>query len=185
MKRRKFFKDIADSLKRAFGEFTFEVSKPIKTYVRPPGSGSEADFLAKCSRCSKCIEVCPTGILDKVKELNPMVLDTPFMNFENGYCEKCYRCIEVCPTEALSKENLKKYRYAVSFDKSKCAAYKGMFCQTCYWSCPNMDKAITLRELRYPEFHVDLCDGCGRCINACPAEGKPIKMKRVKVEEDD
>ncbi|WP_163328215.1 4Fe-4S dicluster domain-containing protein [Desulfurobacterium thermolithotrophum] len=183
MSRRRFFKLLADSVARAAAEFTYEVSKPNKEFIRPPGSLDEDTFVSLCDKCGKCVEACQTGVLDKVKGMNPIVLDTPFMNFENNFCEMCYSCINVCPSGALKKENLQKFKYVARLDKSKCVAFQSVFCQTCYWSCPQMDKAITLIDFTHPEFHEEHCLGCGRCIHACPTTPKSIKLVKVKIDE--
>jgi hypothetical protein len=49
MSRRKFFKLLADSVAKAVGEFAYEVARPDKTFVRPPGSGDEDTFLSLCT----------------------------------------------------------------------------------------------------------------------------------------
>ncbi len=180
MSRRGFFKLIGKSIARAAAEFTYEVAKPDKNFTRPPGSGTEEEFLSLCKKCGKCVEACPSGILEKISDMNPIVFETPVMNFENGRCERCYLCIEACPSGALSKENLNKYRYVAKLLKDRCVAFQDIFCQSCYWSCPKMDKAITLKDFAYPEFHPEECLGCGSCLNACPTNPKSIEI--VKVE---
>ncbi|RUM43594.1 MAG: 4Fe-4S dicluster domain-containing protein [Desulfurobacterium sp.] len=182
MSRRRFFKLLADSVAKAAAEFAYEVARPDKTFIRPPGSADEDTFLALCTKCGKCITACPTGVIDSVKEMNPITVDTPFMNFDNNYCERCYSCIDACKSGALSKENLQTYRYVAVLDRDRCVAYQDIFCQTCYWSCPRMDKAITLKDFTYPEFHQEACLGCGRCIHACPTVPKSINFKKVKNE---
>lgn len=182
MSRRRFFKILGESIVKAAAEFTYEVTKPNKTFIRPPGSADEETFLSLCNKCGECVKSCPTGVLDRVKEMNPIVLDTPFMNFENNYCEQCYACIEACKSGALSKENLKKFRYVAKLDKNRCVAFQDVFCQSCYWSCPQMDKAITLIDFNYPEFHSEHCKGCGRCVHACPTIPKSITLVKVKNE---
>lgn len=184
MSRRKFFKVITNSIAKAAAEFTYEATKPTKKFIRPPGSGEEDTFLSLCKRCGKCIEACPTGVLDRINDIHPVVINTPVMNFDNNFCERCYACIEACPSGALKAENLQKFKYIAKFDKSRCVAFQDAFCQTCYWSCPNMDKAITLVNFTYPEFHEEFCIGCGKCIHACPTDPKSIKMVKVKCDEN-
>ena len=65
---------LGKSLVQAAAEFTYEVSKPNKVFIRPPGSADEETFLSLCNKCGKCTEACPTGVLDRVKEMNPIVL---------------------------------------------------------------------------------------------------------------
>ncbi|WP_456397883.1 4Fe-4S dicluster domain-containing protein [Desulfurobacterium sp.] len=180
--RRDFFKELFNSVTKAAAELAYEMSKTTENLVRPPGSADEDTFTALCEKCGKCVENCKTGVLEKYKKLNPIILETPYMNFDNNYCEQCYTCIENCSSGALKFENLKKYKYIAKLLKDKCVAFKEMFCLTCYWSCPNIDRAITIRDRNYPEFHMEECKGCGRCINACPTEPKSIIMVKVKNE---
>ncbi|WP_456456926.1 4Fe-4S dicluster domain-containing protein [Thermovibrio sp.] len=180
MKRRGFFKLLAKSLAQAAAEFTYEATKPDKKYVRPPGSGEEEEFLKLCTKCHQCVKACPTGVIDLVKDMHPIVFETPYMNFKNNYCEKCYLCVDTCESGALSRENLKKYKLVAKLVKDRCVAFQDIFCQSCYWSCPKMDKAITLKDFTYPEFHQQECIGCGRCIHACPTEPKSIEMVKVR-----
>ncbi len=185
MSRRKFFKALANSLAKAAAEFTYEATKPQEEFIRPPGSPDEDTFLSLCKRCGTCISSCPTGVLDKVSKPHPAILDTPFMNFDKNYCEQCYTCIKNCPSGALTFENLKHFKYVAILNKNRCVAYQDIFCQTCYWSCPQMDKAITLKDMVKPIFNSEHCKGCGRCIHSCPTIPKAIEMKKVKADEAD
>jgi len=181
MSRRQFFKFLGKSIARAAAEFTYEATKPNGEFVRPPGSADEDAFLSLCKKCGECVESCPTGVLEKVSSMHPVIIDTPYMNFNNNYCEMCYSCIDACKSGALTRKNLEKYKLVARLDKSSCVAYQDVFCQSCYWSCPKMDRAITLIDFNYPEFHSEHCIGCGRCVHACPTTPKAIKM--VKVEK--
>jgi len=184
MKRRAFFREVANSFKKATAEFVVEVSKPNVKFLRPPGSADEDTFLSLCTKCGSCVDSCQTGVLEKIGGLNPVAVDTPFMNFENNYCEKCYACVDACPSGALSRENLEKYYYVAKIDRKRCVAYSDIFCQTCYWSCPNMEKALKLEDAQYPFVDEEFCKGCGKCIHSCPTIPKSIRfVKREKVKD--
>ncbi|RKQ60429.1 ferredoxin-type protein NapG [Thermovibrio guaymasensis] len=183
MSRRSFFKLLGKSIAQAAAEFTYEATKPNRVYLRPPGSGEEDEFLKLCTKCKTCISACPTGVLETVKEMHPVVFETPVMNFDNNYCERCYSCIEACKSGALKKENLEKYRVYAKLIVQRCVAYQDVFCQSCYWSCPKIDKAITLKDFAYPEFNSQECTGCGRCIHACPTNPKAIELVKEKNED--
>jgi ferredoxin-type protein NapG len=186
LSRRGFFKLLGKSLAQAAAEFTYEATKPSASFVRPPGSCDEDRFLSLCQKCGECVKSCPTGVLDRVSQLHPLIFETPYMNFENNYCEKCYACIDACPNGALSRENIKRCSLVAVLKKDRCVAYQDVFCQSCYWSCPKMDRAIKLVDFSYPEFISSECTGCGRCINACPTNPKAIEMViRFKSGEED
>jgi len=185
MSRRRFFKILGKSIVQAAAEFTYEATKPNKKLVRPPGSADEETFLSLCQKCGECVRNCPTGVLDLVKDMHPVILDTPYMNFENNYCEKCYQCIEACRSGALKRENLKKFRLIARLKRDRCVAFENIFCQSCYWSCPNMDRAIELIDAAYPKFNPENCIGCGRCIHACPTNPKSIEMVKVEICRED
>jgi len=65
-------------------------------------------------------------------------------------------------TNLLSTQNRANRRVAM-VDKTKCA-----FCYTCYRICPHSAPVpdLTARAMLIPE---ELCDSCGACVAACPA----------------
>ena len=46
------------------------LTAPGPLAVRPPGSLSEEEFLARCIRCSQCMKVCPTSGLQPLTVLS-------------------------------------------------------------------------------------------------------------------
>ncbi len=184
-KRRSFFDELADSIKKAIGEFTYEVSKPLRPPVRPPGACPEDEFTRLCTACEKCVKACKANVLKKHENLKELaVLGTPYRDFSQNYCELCYECIKACPTGALSFDNLKKFKYVARISKDACVAFsKNILCLSCYWSCPNMDKAIICVDRLYPKINEANCEGCGRCVNACPLEEKALTLVLIKLSE--
>jgi ferredoxin-type protein NapG len=47
-------------------------------------------------------------------------------------------------------------------------------CKDCYQVCK--DKAIRLEKRRFPEIEADKCNGCGLCVQRCPAVAGTIKI---------
>ena len=184
MERRKFFKFLANSVARSTAELIYHATKPVVPYLRPPGSADEDTFLSLCQKCLACVKACPSGVLEPVRTSNPVVIDTPFMNFDNNPCQRCYECIKACQHGALTFENLQKYELKPILLKDKCVAYHDIFCQTCYWSCPKLDSAIVLNEELKPVFTGKDCQGCGSCIHACPTEPKAIIMEKHAKSEN-
>jgi ferredoxin-type protein NapG len=73
--------------------------QPEKRFLRPPGAVPEAEFLSLCTRCGKCIEVCPRIItpVDITESLISAGTPRLIMN-----CARCMRCNYFCPTGALT-----------------------------------------------------------------------------------
>ncbi len=69
-------------------------------FLRPPGALPEEQFLSLCTRCLKCVEVCPWwGYITPVL-LSESVISagTPKLRYS---CPHCLRCVSACPTGAL------------------------------------------------------------------------------------
>jgi ferredoxin-type protein NapG len=139
------------------------------SFVRPPGALSQPDFLARCIKCQKCMDVCPTLAVQSVTILEDIAnAGTPQMNFLRGTCNFCMKCTQVCPTSALlptSKEDAILGTAVVLPDI--CVAYTWVGCTRCYHSCPF--QAIELDEFNRPVVDITKCNGCGECMHICPS----------------
>ncbi len=137
---------------------------------RPPGALVEADFLSRCSRCLRCLDVCqPLAIRPGHWTDGPRNLGTPVL--EAAKCIMCMECIRFCPTGALSKIPKDEVVIGtVSLVKEVCLAWRGAKrCDVCFKACPT--KAFTMQNRRYPVLDVTKCDGCGICLRRCPEPG--------------
>ncbi|WP_164885270.1 4Fe-4S dicluster domain-containing protein [Geovibrio thiophilus] len=137
--------------------------------LRPPGAVAEDEFLARCNRCQKCVQVCPTRvILPASIKYGIVKMNTPYVSFKRSYCNSCLKCSEECPTGALrpvTKETL-NIGLAVIVEKD-CVAWDFTGCTVCVDKCPL--KAIELDGSKRPVVIGDKCNGCGICEVACPA----------------
>jgi ferredoxin len=165
-----------------------------KQEVRPPGAIIEEDFLSLCSRCGRCVGVCPNSALGLQGISNGLVnFLTPVLDSSTGYCilpvDGCRNCMDACPTKALHPVNfldvpndelprLLKMGTAV-LETEKCIPYTlKQTCLACIEICP-IEGAITMKseeEPRQPVFDEELCFGCGACENVCPALPKAVSM---------
>lgn len=157
--------------------------------IRPPGA-RENDFLAKCIRCSVCVKVCPTGVLQpSLFESGLEGFWSPILRTRLGYCDySCNACGQICPTGAIPPLTLEQKRQTVIgtayIDQNRCipwASYRP--CVVCEEMCPVPDKAIRLDEVEVispdgkkvrvqrPRVVPDLCIGCGICEYKCPLTG--------------
>jgi ferredoxin-type protein NapH len=168
--RRYFFKLTAcTAAALALWQTTISAASKV---IRPPGALPEAEFVARCNRCGKCIQVCPS------KALWPMDITTGLENFETPHivprkarCDLCFVCQEVCPTGAIAKVSLGKVNMGkATLDQSRCLAWQEhKLCFVCGEQCPV--GALKGDTLHRPSVLLDKCVGCGACENACPVSG--------------
>jgi len=50
-------------------------------------------FVANCTGCMECLEVCPTGALSIIGESKPRI--------DRGLCSTCLQCVNICKYDAL------------------------------------------------------------------------------------
>ena len=163
------------------------------SFIRPPGSLIEEDFLKRCIRCGQCMKICPTNALQPaLLETGFEGIFTPMLIPRIGYCEHtCVLCGHVCPTGAIAKlqpqtkfGNSGKPPVKIGtafFDKGRCLAW-GMAttCIVCEEWCPTSPKAIWLEDteiinrdgvpvkIKLPHIDPEKCTGCGVCEKVCP-----------------
>ena len=182
------------------GAFRFRRPEARARLLRPPGTGSENEFLNKCVRCGECMKVCLTGALyPAIAQAGIEGVFTPVVTPRLGYCEyNCTLCGQVCPTGAIPKLPVTTKRRSVIgkavFDKNHCLPYASKInCIVCEEHCPIPQKAIRSEiveeidrngrpiRLQRPYLVDELCNGCGICENVCPLEGKAgIEVFAVK-----
>jgi len=155
--------------------------------VRPPGAVVENEFLKLCIKCNLCIEACRvagSGTLERCSILYGLKkYGTPRVNplrapceAVKGRCEPKPPCIRVCFTGALQLIDTSLIKLgSVVWIKDRCIAATKGGCLVCYEVCP-IPGAIKITKENTPEFNMELCIGCGRCVNACPAKPKALKL---------
>lgn len=149
--------------------------------LRPPGAGSEQEYLAKCIRCGKCVAACPYKVLKVAGPETGVSAGTPYFVARTGACRLCtdFPCVEACPTGALSNIS-ERSDVAIGtavINRELCIALKGMRCEVCFRVCPLKDEAISIafspREgddkhvIFEPVINTDACVGCGICEERC------------------
>jgi ferredoxin-type protein NapG len=145
-------------------------------WLRPPGAiHPDKSFRDTCSKCRKCIEVCPANCI-QIDPTGRRGNGAPFISPEEMACVLCdgLQCMHHCPTGALSPIPLGDINMGTAvFTESLCLRSKGDSCTRCIDTCPVGSFAIELRE---GKVHVieDGCVGCGVCQYQCPTEPKSI-----------
>jgi MauM/NapG family ferredoxin protein len=152
-----------------------------KQPLRPPGALPEPDFLATCIRCGKCVQICPYGSIRTAGlQDGILVLGTPLIRARQTPCYLCMKCPAVCPTGALKrtlkdKESVRMGTAAI--DTTKCLAWQGTLCRSCYDDCPLFNEAMVMDADLRPVVNERKCAGCGVCENVCPLESAAIAVE--------
>lgn len=196
--RRRFLTNIArtaggvGALSLVVGLFARQAQSLPAQALRPPGAGSEDEFLAACIRCGLCVRDCPYPTLGLADVGEDVPVGTPYFVARKAPCEMCddIPCVKACPTGALDP-NLTDIDdadmgLAVLVDEETCLNFQGLRCDVCYRVCPAIDEAITL-ELSHntrtkkhavfiPTVHSDKCTGCGKCERSCVLDTAAIRV---------
>ncbi len=179
--RRSFFQT---TLGRLVEEVTHRTERRIvrDSYFRPPGALREVAFIAACTRCGDCIDVCPVDAIIKAPASAGLAAGTPLIDPETQPCTVCadMPCAEVCPTDALTPpEGLwSGYRMAtLELVPERCIAFQGVECGVCARSCPVGETALALDDGGRPVLKEEGCVGCGVCVRACVTAPSSLKLE--------
>lgn len=183
-----------------------EGAPPGQAPVRPPGALPEPEFLAACTRCYLCGEVCPVDCIrfpDRIVAAQPPLRrapgamqrkttvapvwegdQTPFVLPWISACILCMRCGPACPTGALRTIPQEKaavgreVRMGVAvIDRKICLPWtRTSWCGACLTVCPYRGEAITVDHQGRPAIHAQACVGCGLCVEICPIRYKAIAV---------
>lgn len=196
--RRRFLSEVAAVAGGAMllgvgiGLYPSQVSSLPAQAIRPPGAGTEEEFLSACIRCGLCVRDCPYDTLKLAEVAEDVAVGTPWFEARKVPCEMCedIPCVKACPTGALDPELTRiddaRMGLAVVVDQETCIAFRGLRCEVCYNVCPVRGKAITLekhhniRSGKHAQFipvvHSSDCTGCGKCEHACILDEAAIKV---------
>jgi len=194
----KIIAGVAAALVAAEGVFSVSANNSSRL-LRPPGIQGEADFMARCIKCGKCIEACPYAALHAAGPLEGAAAGTPYIDPREQACRLCkgFPCVEACPTGALRdvvERADPKAGYAL-IDEQVCIAYQGYRCEVCYRVCPLIDKAITIdfQAMEQDDIHTKFiptidrhyCTGCGLCVERCAVSEPHVPIRIVTRAEQE
>jgi len=155
------------------------LSRPaVARPLRPPGALEEEEFLARCSRCGRCIKACPAKCL-KAMPLSAGAASflTPVIIPREARCELTQDCQKVCPTGAIAALPIEKAIIGIAeIDRTRCLGWtEHKLCLLCQEQCSR--HAINADPQKRPSVVEDLCVGCGACENGCPLEQAAIVVR--------
>lgn len=159
--------------------FAQEKARTLSLPLRPPGALKEDDFLSTCSRCGKCVEVCPVHCIRIESGIHH---GAPFIEPDLMPCVLCNQlaCMMSCPSGALVPTRLFEIEMGLAeWDASTCKRGTGDDCTICVDQCPIGQKAISLEGVRVI-VHETGCTGCGVCQHYCPTRPRSINVKPLR-----
>ena len=123
----------------------------------------------KCSGCTACVRICPTGAAAGEKEERHQI--------DEQSCIECGACGKVCPDSAVQDaagntiQRVKRSQWQKPFfDITICNG-----CAICLDVCPTDCIALGVPGVRDPHAYPELvdpkaCIGCGFCGQECPVD---------------
>ena len=179
------FETLANEAGKTEKALSSPASNLPSVWLRPPGAmHPDQSFRETCSRCRKCVEVCPANCI-QIDPTGRRGNGAPFIAPEEMPCVVCdgLKCMHECPTGALSPIPLGQIDMGTAYvNEQICVRTRGEECTVCIDTCPIGSMAIELRDGKvkvYPQG----CTGCGVCQQRCPTEPKSIIVLSREVWE--
>ncbi|MDV6031173.1 MAG: 4Fe-4S dicluster domain-containing protein [Phycisphaera sp. RhM] len=155
----------------------FDTAAPPRSFpvFRPPGAVAEHQFLAGCTRCGDCVDVCPHDAIVKAPDRMGAIAGTPTIDADANACLMCedFPCISVCEPGVLSR-SLPKTIGTARVTEHLCLAHHSTTCTVCSERCPTAG-VISVSDGK-PTIDEGACTGCGVCRYVCPAPENAILL---------
>ena len=176
--RSEFFSSFITKIKSSYSGVTKKI-RVVGDVVFPPGATSTEDFLQTCNQCNKCVAACPHESIRVLHGEDTKYSGYPVIDSQIQPCFFCgdFPCIRSCNTGALTEQGHIKIGVAEIVIEN-CLAHTGKFCQSCINNCPLVGQAIYSDADGKPEIALEICNGCGICVQVCPAEPTGIIIKQ-------
>ena len=185
--RRGFFQETIGRLLHEVAERTERRVAP-RRWFRPPGAAPEVTFLAACTRCGDCIDVCPVHAIVKTPTNGSgLAAGTPYIDPAVQACVVCadMPCAAACETGALTVPVAANggsiwesvHMGVLELDPARCITFQGASCGVCARACPVGERALAMDERGHPVLKPEGCVGCGVCVTACVTIPSSLKLR--------
>ena len=176
-------------LQETIGKLLHEIAEHAESKVaprrwfRPPGAAPEVAFVAACTRCGDCIDVCPVHAIVKMPAHGNgvgLAAGTPYIDPTSQACIACedMPCAAACETGALTKVPWESVKMGVlELDPERCITFQGAECGVCARACPIGERALALDASGHPVLKPEGCVGCGVCVTACVTLPSSLKLR--------
>ncbi len=180
-------------LRETLGRLAREVARRAEErvvqrhWIRPPGAVTEVAFLAACTRCGDCIDVCPAHAIIKAPASAGLAAGTPMLELDRVACVACddMPCARACETGALvlPPDGWAQVRLGIlSLDVDRCITFHGASCGVCARACPIGERALAMDKGGRPVLKPEGCVGCGVCVTACVTTPSSLKLAPMRRE---
>ena len=179
--RRGFLQETIGRLLHEIAERTEERMAP-RRWFRPPGAAPEVAFVAACTRCGDCIDVCPVHAIIKAPASAGLAAGTPYIDPAMQACVVCadMPCAAACETGALVVPQdmwASIHMGVLELDPARCITFQGSPCGVCARSCPVGEQALAVDDRGHPVLKPEGCVGCGVCVTACVTTPSSLKLR--------
>jgi ferredoxin-type protein NapG len=186
--RREFFRETLGRLAREVARHA-EERVVQRRWFRPPGAITEVAFLAACTRCGDCIDVCPAHAILKAPASAGLAAGTPMLELDRVACVACddMPCTRACETGALvlPPDGWARVRLGVlSLDPERCITFHGASCGVCARACPIGERALAMDKGGHPVLKPEGCVGCGVCVTACVTTPSSLALSLVPLRRE-
>lgn len=179
--RRGFFRETLGKALREVAARTEEKVAP-RRYFRPPGAAPEVEFLASCTRCGDCSDVCPVHAIVTAPPTAGLAAGTPLLEPTLQACVVCadMPCANVCETGALVPPPdgwARVHMGVLELDPERCITFQGVPCGVCARACPVGERALAMDQAGHPVLKAEGCVGCGVCVTACVTTPSSLTLR--------